>query len=109
MPVYMILFIAVAADVVATLALARSDGFTRLWPSAITALGYAATFWLLSLTLRELPAGVVYAVWSGLGIVLISLAAWRLDGQALDMPAMLGLGLILAGVLVIQLGSASAA
>jgi small multidrug resistance pump len=106
-PTYVLLGVAIAAEVVATTALARTDGFTRLAPSLVAIAGYGVAFWLLSYPLRVMPTGVVYAIWSGLGIVLIALVAWLGYGQRLDMPAVAGLGLIIAGVLVVNLFSAS--
>ncbi|MCB2131401.1 MAG: QacE family quaternary ammonium compound efflux SMR transporter, partial [Rhodobacteraceae bacterium] len=82
-------------------------GFTRLWPSVLTVAGYIVAFWCLSFPLRVMPTGVVYAIWSGLGIVLIALVAFFWAKQALDGAAIAGLGLILAGVLVINLFSRS--
>ncbi len=102
---YALLFFAIVAEVVATTALARTDGFTRLWPSVVTIAGYAIAFWSLSFVLRVMPTGVVYAIWSGLGVVLVALVAWVWAKQALDLPAILGLGLIVAGVAVINLFS----
>jgi small multidrug resistance pump len=92
---------------VATTALARSASFTRLVPSLIAIFGYAGAFWLLSVPLRVMPTGVVYALWSGLGIVLITAVAWVWQKQVLDTAALLGLGLIMAGVLVIHLFSSA--
>ncbi len=100
---------AIIAEVVATTALKAADGFTRLGPSLLVAVGYGIAFYCLSQTLRTIPTGVAYAIWSGVGIVLISLAGWMVYGQTLDGPALGGIGLILAGVLVIQLWSRSAA
>lgn len=102
---YLYLAIAIVAEVIATTALKASDGFSRLGPSLVVVAGYAVAFWCLSLVLRTLPTGVVYAVWSGVGIVLVSLIAWVVHKQALDAPTLLGLGLIIAGVLVVNLGS----
>lgn len=99
---YLYLFCAIVAEVIATSALKAADGFTNLGPSVIVAVGYAAAFYFLSLTLKTLPVGIAYAIWSGLGIVLISLAGWVLYKQALDLPAMIGMGLIIAGVIVIN-------
>lgn len=104
---YCYLAIAIIAEVIATSALKASDGFSRLWPSAITVVGYGIAFWCLSLTLKVIPTGIVYAIWSGVGIVLISAVGWFWFKQSLDMPAMIGLGLIIAGVLVINLFSKS--
>lgn len=102
---YLFLFGAIVLEVVATTALARSASFTRLVPSLIAIFGYAGAFWLLSVPLRVLPTGVVYALWSGLGIVLITAVAWVWQKQVLDTAALLGLAMILAGVLVINLVS----
>ncbi len=94
--------LAIAAEVVATSALNASEGFSRFWPSALVVLGYGLSFYLLSLTLKSIPLGVVYAVWSGLGIVLIALVAYLMYGQRLDLPALLGIALILSGVVIIH-------
>nr|WP_274604580.1 SMR family transporter [Aureimonas glaciei] len=102
---YLILAAAITAEVVATTALARSESFTRVGPSLVAILGYAVAFWLLSFPLRSMPTGVVYAVWSGLGIVLITLVAWLWSKQPLDLPAIVGLGLIMAGVIVVNVFS----
>jgi small multidrug resistance pump len=99
---YLLLGLAILAEV-----LKASDGFTRLVPSLVTAVAYMVSFYLLSLTLRTLPIGIAYAIWSGVGIVLISAVGWLLYGQRLDAPAVLGLGLIVAGVLVVNLFSRS--
>jgi len=104
---YLILCAAIVAEVVATSALARAESFTRLVPSLITVVGYAVSFWLLSYPIRVLPTGIVYAIWSGAGIVLITLVAWLAFGQRLDLPAILGLGLIVAGVVIINVFSKS--
>ena len=98
---------AIVSEVIATSALKASEGFSRLWPSVLVVCGYAAAFYLLSLTLRTIPIGVAYAIWSGLGIALISVIGWVLYGQSLDGPALTGIALIVAGVLVIQLFSKS--
>jgi small multidrug resistance pump len=102
---YLYLLIAITAEVVATSALRWSEGFTRLWPSVVVSLGYALAFYFLSLTLRTVPVGIAYAIWSGMGIVLISVIAWLLYGQKLDVPAITGIALILAGVIVMNLFS----
>ncbi|WP_257793885.1 DMT family transporter [Paenalcaligenes niemegkensis] len=102
------LSIAIAAEIIATTALKSSESFTRLWPSLITALGYGIAFYFLSLSLRSIPIGIAYAVWSGVGIVAISIIAWIVFKQQLDLPALLGIGLIVAGVLVINIASKSA-
>jgi small multidrug resistance pump len=105
--VYVYLIIAIIAEVFATSALAKSDGFTRLWPTLIAAVGYGLAFYLLSLVTRTVPIGIVYAVWSGAGIVLVAAAGWLLFGQKLDLPAIVGLAMIVAGVLIINLVSKS--
>lgn len=86
-------------------ALKASHSFTRLGPSLLTVAGYLVAFYCLSLTLREMPVGVAYAIWCGVGIVLVSLAAALLFGQRLDMGAIVGMALIIAGVIVINVFS----
>ncbi|WP_088348403.1 MULTISPECIES: multidrug efflux SMR transporter [Rhodomicrobium] len=102
------LILAIAAEVVATSALKASESFTRLGPSLIVVFGYGAAFYLLSLTLKTMPLGVVYALWSGLGIVLVALVGWLVFRQHLDAPAVIGIALILAGVAIINILSESA-
>jgi multidrug transporter EmrE-like cation transporter len=104
---WLYLSIAIVAEVIATSALKASEGFARFGPSAVVVVGYGIAFYFLSLTLREIPVGIAYAVWSGVGIVLISLIAWVLYGQTLDLAAWVGIGLIIAGVLVLNLVSKS--
>lgn len=106
---YLILALAILAETLGTSALQASQQFTRFWPSVIVVTAYAISFYLLSMTLRVLPVGLVYALWSGLGIVLIALIGFAVFGQRLDLPAILGMGLIIAGILVIHLFSQSAA
>ncbi len=106
---YIYLAVAILAEVVATSLLKTSAGFTRLWPSVATVVGYAVAFWCLAQTLDRIPTGVAYAIWSGVGIVLISLIGWAVFQQRLDAPALVGMGLIVAGVLVINLFSRSVA
>lgn len=105
--IYIFLFVAIVAEVIATSAMAKSDGFTRIWPSLIAFLGYGLAFYLLSLVTRTVPVGIVYAVWSGAGIVLVAAAGWLLFGQKLDLPAAIGMAMIIAGVLIINLLSKS--
>lgn len=105
---WLLLFVAISAEVIATTALKSSLGFTRLWPSVITVTGYGLAFYFLSLTLKVIPVGVAYAIWSGVGIVLISLIAWLFHDQKLDAAAIVGMGLIVLGVLVIQILSKGA-
>ena len=106
---YLYLGIAIVAEVVATSALKASEGFTRTGPSLVVALGYGVAFYFLSLVLKTVPMGVAYAIWSGAGIVLIAAIGWLLMKQSLDLPALLGIGLIVAGVAVIQLFSKTVA
>lgn len=106
---WLILFIAIVAEVIATSALKASEGFSRLGPSVLVVLGYATAFYCLSLTLKSIPVGMAYAIWSGAGIVLVSVIAWVFFKQRLDAPALIGMGLIVAGVSVIQLFSKSTA
>jgi small multidrug resistance pump len=106
---YFYLAIAIVAEVIATSFMKLSDGFTRPVPSLVTAVGYLVAFYFLSLTLRTVPTGVAYAIWSGVGIVLITAVAWLFQGQRLDLPALAGIALIVAGVLVMNLFSKAAA
>lgn len=104
---YFYLSLAIVLEVLATSALQASNGFTRLWPSIVTAAGYAAAFYCLSLTLRTMPVGIAYAIWSAVGIVLIAMVGWVFYRQPLDAPALIGMALIIAGVLVVNLFSKS--
>lgn len=102
---YLLLAIAIVAEVLATTALKQAEGFSRpLW-SALTLAGYAVAFYCLSLSLKTIPTGIAYAIWSGAGIILISLFAWLSHGQRLDAPALIGMGFIIAGVMVMNLFS----
>jgi small multidrug resistance pump len=104
---YLLLLGAILTEVVATNALKAADGFTRLVPSTVTVVGYAISFYLLSLALKTIPVGVAYAIWSGIGIVLVTVVAWILFGQKLDAGALAGISLILAGVVVIRVFSSA--
>lgn len=106
---YVYLAIAIAAEVVATSALKASEGFSKPGPTLVVALGYGVAFYFLSLVLKSVPVGVAYAIWSGVGIVLIAAIGWLFMKQNLDAGAIAGIALIVAGVLVIQLFSKSAA
>jgi len=109
MPVhYIYLFFAVIAETVGTSALQASQQFTRLVPSVVVVVAYAAAFYLLSLTLKTMPVGIMYAIWSGLGIVLIALIGFAVFGQKLDWPAIIGMAMILGGIVVIHLFSKTA-
>ncbi len=101
------LSLAILFEVIATSTLQASNGFTKPLPSLVTVVGYAIAFYCLSLTLRTIPMGIAYAIWSGVGIVLITAIGWVLYRQQLDVAALLGIALIVAGVLVINLFSAS--
>jgi small multidrug resistance pump len=103
---WLYLAVAIVAEVIATSALKASEGFTRLVPSSIVVFGYGIAFYFLSLTLKTLPVGVAYAVWSGLGVVLVSLVGFLFLGQRIDIPGAVGIGLIVAGVAVLNLFSA---
>ena len=106
---YIFLTIAILCEVIATTTLKATDGFTRLVPSVLVVLGYACSFYFLSLTLKFMSVGIVYAIWSGVGIVAVSFLGFLVYGQKIDWPAAIGIGLILAGVIVIQLFSQTVA
>lgn len=102
---YLYLALAIVAEVIGTTALQASEGFTKPLPSAVVVIGYGLAFYLLSLVLRYMDMGVAYAIWAGLGIVLISLAGAIIYKQVPDVPAMIGLALIVGGVTVINVFS----
>ena len=102
------LMLAIMLEVIVTSFLQRTEQFTRLWPSVATLLCYSCSFYVLTLVLRTMPLGIAYAIWGGLGMVLVATVGYFLFGQKLDLPALLGLGLIIAGVLVINLFSNTA-
>ena len=104
---FVYLGLAIAGEVVATSFLRASNGFSELLPSIVVVVGYAITFYFFSLALQTIPVGIGYAIWSGVGIVMIATIAYFVHGQTLDLPALIGMGLILAGVLVINLFSQS--
>jgi small multidrug resistance pump len=104
---YAILFVAIAFEVVGTSALLASDQLTRAGPTALAVGCYAVALALISVTFRTIPMGVVYALWSGIGMVMIVAVGWIAFGQRLDQPALVGIGLIVAGVAVLNLFSGS--
>ena len=106
--VYLYLALAIVSEVIGTSALKASDGFTKLIPSIVVVLGYGAAFYLLSVVLQTIPVGVTYAVWSGVGIVLVAVVAAIMYKQIPDLAAMAGMGMIIAGVAVINLFSKTA-
>ncbi|GKY89809.1 SMR family transporter [Sinisalibacter aestuarii] len=105
---YLILFFAVVAETIGTTALQASQQFTRLAPSALVVVAYAISFALLGWALKFMPVGIAYAIWSGLGIVLIAAIGFVVFGQRLDLPAVAGMAMILGGILVIHLFSGTA-
>ena len=102
---WLALAIAIFAEVIGTTALKASKEFTRLFPSVIVVVGYGTAFYFMSISMRVLPVGVMYAIWSGMGIVLISLLGWLVYRQTLDLPAMIGMGFIISGVVIINVFS----
>lgn len=108
MNTWIFLFIAILGEVVATASLKLSEGFTKLIPSVVVVIGYVIAFYCLSLTLKSIPLGIAYALWSGLGIVTVSIMGWLIFGQKLDSWGLLGMLLIICGVLVLNLLSKTA-
>jgi small multidrug resistance pump len=104
---YLYLSAAIVFEVIGTVALKASDTFTRLVPSVVTLIAYPVCFFFLALTLRTIPVGIAYAIWSGVGIVLIAFIGWFWFKQTLDAPALLGLALIIAGIVVVNAFSQS--
>ena len=99
---WLYLVIAIVTEVIGTTALKATEGFTKVVPSLIVAVSYAASFYFLSLTLKVIPVGIAYAVWSGVGIVLIAIVGWLMFGQSIDRYGVLGIALIGAGVVVLN-------
>ena len=109
MPIhYIYLFLAIVAEVIATSAMQASAQYTRLWPSLLSILAYVAAIYLMSLALKFMPVSIVYAIWSGLGIVFIGIIGWVVFRQTLDLAAVIGISMIVSGVLIIHLFSTSA-
>ncbi|HSI27995.1 MAG TPA: SMR family transporter [Methylophilus sp.] len=105
MKYWLYLAIAIISEITATSSLKASEGFTRLVPSIAVVIGYSLSFYFLSLTLKAIPIGITYAIWAGLGIVLLAIVGWVFYGQKLDTPALIGMAFILAGVLIMNLFS----
>lgn len=99
---------AILFETIGTTALHASQQFSRLWPSVLVVIAYGASFYLLAIVLKTIPVGVAYAIWSGLGICFIAIIGYVVFGQRLDLPAVLGLGLIITGIVVIQVFSNNA-
>ena len=108
MPPMLLLIIAIACETIGTTALQASQQFSRLGPSIIVVVAYAAAFYFLALSLKHFPVGIAYAIWSGLGIVFIAIIGFVAFGQRLDLPAILGISLILIGILIVNLFSSTA-
>lgn len=104
---YIYLILAILTETIGTTALQASQQFTRFWPSVVVVIMYAASFYLMALALKFMPVGIVYAIWSGLGIVFIAVIGFAVFGQKLDFAAILGMSLILIGILIIHLFSAT--
>ena len=109
MKAWLFLLIAIVGEVIASSALKSSEGFTKFAPSAVVVVGYGVAFYFLSLVLKCVPVGIAYAVWSGVGIVLVAAIAWLFHGQKLDVWAFVGMGLIVSGVAVLNLLSKTSA
>ena len=99
---YLYLFFAILAEVVATSALKTAEGFTKLGPSLLVIIGYGVAFYLLSVVLRSMTVGIAYAIWSGVGIVLVALVGAFMFREVPDLPAMIGMGMIIGGVAIIH-------
>lgn len=106
---WLALSIAIVAEVIATTALKSTEGFTRLIPSLMVVAGYGTAFYFMTVSLRVFPVGIMYAIWAGVGIVLVALLGWVFYKQALDWPAILGIALIISGVIVIHVFSRTVA
>ena len=104
---YVYLMIAIASEIFATTMLKDTNGFTVLLPSVLTVLGYVISFFMLSHCVQTIPTGIIYAIWSGFGIIGIAILGWLVHKQTLDVPAIAGIALILAGVLIIKIFSKS--
>ncbi len=104
---WLLLSIAILAEVFGTSFLKASEGFTRFWPSVAVIVGYIVAFYFLALSLKVIPVGIAYAIWAGIGVVLIALIGWVVFSQKLDTPAIIGISMILGGVVVLNVFSSS--
>ncbi len=104
---WLYLMVAIISEVIATSSLKSAEGFTKFWPSCAVVIGYALAFYFLSLTLKSIPIGIAYAIWAGVGTALVVLVAWVFMGQRLDLPSIIGIVMIVAGVLILNLFSKS--
>ncbi|HHF3064155.1 TPA: multidrug efflux SMR transporter [Vibrio diabolicus] len=103
MPPMLALSIAIVCEVIATSYIPKTEQFTKMMPSTVVLIGYGIAFFLLSVTVKTMPVGVVYAIWSGVGIVLVATVGYFVYGQRLDLPALVGIGFILTGVMIVNL------
>ncbi len=104
---WLLLSIAIVAEVFGTSFLKASEGFSKLWPSVAVIVGYLVAFYFLALSLKFIPVGIAYAIWAGVGVVLIALIGWLILGQKLDVPAIIGISLIITGVIILNVFSSS--
>ncbi len=104
---WLLLSIAIVAEVFGTSFLKASEGFSKLWPSVAVIVGYLVAFYFLALSLKFIPVGIAYAIWAGVGVVLIALIGWLVLGQKLDLPAIIGISLIITGVIILNVFSSS--
>lgn len=104
---YILLLLAIVFETIATSFLKQSEQFSKLWPTVMTIVCYGTSFYFLSIVLKTMPIGIAYAIWSGVGIVLIGFIGWLVFKQSLDFPAILGMGMIIVGVIIINLFSKS--
>lgn len=104
---WLLLSVAIVAEVFGTSFLKASEGFSKLWPSVAVIVGYLVAFYFLALTLKFIPVGIAYAIWAGVGVVLIALIGWVVFGQKLDLPAIIGISLIITGVIILNVFSSS--
>ncbi|MHC0044850.1 DMT family transporter [Vibrio campbellii] len=103
MPPLVALSIAIVCEVIATSSIPKTEQFTKMMPSTVVIIGYGIAFFLLSVTVKSMPVGIVYAIWSGAGIVLVAAVGYFLYGQKLDLAALIGIGFILTGVMIVNL------